>query len=152
MVLEDLPTTIDNIGVEEFAELLKENGIMDELSNMTIFIPSNEAVEDFRHDLQHLNSVDNERNTYNIDDGLSYRLFFVRQTYFVTNRTQNMMTDFVRFLEDLHKLFRNLKLAKLLLFNFRTVFVNLTKSVVVFWVKCRKPVGIFWDNWRQKIC
>jgi transforming growth factor-beta-induced protein len=73
VVLEDLPTTIDNIGVEEFAELLKENGIMDELSNMTIFIPSNEAVEDFRHDLQHLNSVDNERNTYNIDDGLSYR-------------------------------------------------------------------------------
>ena len=64
---------------------LKENGIMDELSNMTIFIPSNEAVEDFRHDLQHLNSVDNERNTYNIDDGLSYRLFFVRSTYFVTN-------------------------------------------------------------------
>ena len=84
MVLEDLPTTIDNIGVEEFAELLKENGIMDELSNMTIFIPSNEAVEDFRHDLQHLNSVDNERNTYDIDDGLSYRLFFVRSTYFFT--------------------------------------------------------------------
>ena len=65
---------------------LKENGIMDELSNMTIFIPSNEAVEDFRHDLQHLNSVDNERNTYNIDDGLSYRLFFVISTYFVTNQ------------------------------------------------------------------
>ena len=86
VVLEDLPTTIDNIGVEEFAELLKENGIMDELSNMTIFIPSNEAVEDFRHDLQHLNSVDNERNTYNIDDGLSYRLFFVRSTYFFTNQ------------------------------------------------------------------
>ena len=84
MVLEDLPTTIDNIGVEEFAELLKENGIMDELSNMTIFIPSNEAVEDFRHDLQHLNSVDNERNTYNIDDGLSYRLFFVRSTFILS--------------------------------------------------------------------
>ena len=144
MVLEDLPTTIDNIGVEEFAELLKENGIMDELSNMTIFIPSNEAVEDFRHDLQHLNSVDNERNSYNIDDGLSYRLFFVRSTYFFTNQTQNMMTDFIRSFDDLHKLFRN---SKLLFFNLRTVFVNLTKSVIVFWVNCRKPVGIFWDNW-----
>merc|ERR1711963_474981 len=73
VVLDDLATTIDNIGVEEFAELLKENEIMDELANMTIFVPSNEAIEDFRHDLEHLNSVDNERNTYNIDDGFSYR-------------------------------------------------------------------------------
>jgi len=73
VVLDELPTLIENIGVEEFAELLKENGIMNDLSNMTIFIPSNEAIEDFRHDLEHLNSVDNERNTYNIDDGLSYR-------------------------------------------------------------------------------
>jgi len=73
VVLDELPTLIDNMGVEEFAELLKENGIMDDLSNMTIFVPSNEAIEDFRHDLEHLNSVDNERNTYNIDDGLSYR-------------------------------------------------------------------------------
>ena len=69
VVLDELPTLIENIGVEEFAELLKENGIMNDLSNMTIFIPSNEAIEDFRHDLEHLNSVDNERNTYNIDDG-----------------------------------------------------------------------------------
>ena len=67
--MDELPTLIENIGVEEFAELLKENGIMNDLSNMTIFIPSNEAIEDFRHDLEHLNSVDNERNTYNIDDG-----------------------------------------------------------------------------------
>ena len=67
--MDELPNLIENIGVEEFAELLKENGIMDDLSNMTIFVPSNEAVEDFRHDLEHLNSVDNERNAYNIDDG-----------------------------------------------------------------------------------
>ena len=56
---------------------------MDDLVNMTVFVPSNEAIEDFRHDLQHLNSVDNERNTYNVDieyedgdgvdDGFSYR-------------------------------------------------------------------------------
>ena len=81
--MDDLPTTIDNIGAEEFAELLKENRIMDDLVNMTVFVPSNEAIEDFRHDLQHLNAVDNEKNAYNVDveyedddgvdDGFSYR-------------------------------------------------------------------------------
>ena len=42
--------------------------------NVTLFVPSNEAIEDFRHDLQHLNSVeDDERIIYNVDEGLSYR-------------------------------------------------------------------------------
>ena len=54
-----------------------------------------------------------------------------------------MTTDFVRFLEDLHKLFRNSKLAKLLFLNFRTVFVNLTKSVVVFWINWQNHLAYF---------
>ena len=75
MVMEDMAKTIDNLEVEEFAELMKESGIMEEMSNtnLTMFVPSNEAIEDFRHELQHLNSVENERNSYNVDDGLSYR-------------------------------------------------------------------------------
>ena len=75
MVMEDMSKTIDNLEVEEFAELLKESGLMKDMDkdNLTLFIPSNEAIEDFRHDLQHLNSVENDRNTYNIDEGLSYR-------------------------------------------------------------------------------
>ena len=72
--MEDLETTIQNIGVEEFNELLVESGMeLDKSKNMTLFVPSNDAIEDFRHDLEQLNSLDNERNTYNVDDGLTYR-------------------------------------------------------------------------------
>jgi uncharacterized surface protein with fasciclin (FAS1) repeats len=35
---------------------------------VTLFVPTNDAVEDFRHDLQRLNAVEYER--YNVDDGL----------------------------------------------------------------------------------
>jgi hypothetical protein len=38
---------------------------------VTIFAPTNDAVEDFRHDLQRLNAVEYER--YNVDDGLVSR-------------------------------------------------------------------------------
>ena len=72
--MEDLETTIQNIGVEEFNELLVESGMeLDKSKNITLFVPSNDAIEDFRHDLEQLNSLDNERNTYNVDDGLTYR-------------------------------------------------------------------------------
>ena len=74
MVMEDLSSTLKGMGVSEFTALLEENGMMEELkSNVTLFAPSDDAIEDFRHDLQQLNSLDNERNSYNIDDGLSYR-------------------------------------------------------------------------------
>ena len=72
--MEDLKTTLSNIGVEEFNELLQESGIeIPSDQNMTIFVPSNDAIEDFRHDLEQLNTLDNDRNSYNVDDGLSYR-------------------------------------------------------------------------------
>ena len=41
--------------------------------------------------------------------------------------------------KDLHKLFWNSKLALLLFLNFRTICLNLTKSVIVFWVN-------WWQN------
>lgn len=72
--MEDLKTTLQNMGVEEFNELLVESGIdIPSDQNVTIFVPSNDAIEDFRHDLEQLNTLDNDRNTYNVDDGLSYR-------------------------------------------------------------------------------
>ncbi len=49
MIMEDLETTIKNLGVTEFAELLETSGVMSELeNNVTVFVPSNDAVEDFR--------------------------------------------------------------------------------------------------------
>ena len=74
MVMEDLPSTLRGMGVSEFTALLEENGMMDQMkNNVTVFAPSDDAIEDFRHDLQQLNSLENEKNSYNIDDGLSYR-------------------------------------------------------------------------------
>ena len=76
MVMEDLPSTLKGMGVPEFTALLEENGMTEEYlksNNVTLFAPSDDAIEDFRHDLQQLNSLDNDRNSYNIDDGLSYK-------------------------------------------------------------------------------
>lgn len=76
MVMEDLPSTLKGMGVSEFTALLEENGMTEEYlksNNVTLFAPSDDAIEDFRHDLQQLNSLDNDRNSYNIDDGLSYK-------------------------------------------------------------------------------
>merc|ERR1719210_1429466 len=74
MVMEDLASTLKGMGVSEFTALLQENGMLDTLeSNVTLFAPSDDAIEDFRHDLQQLNTLENDKNSYNIDDGLSYR-------------------------------------------------------------------------------
>ena len=79
---------------------------------------------------------------------LFMQVTFCQINIFCHQLTQNMTTDFVRFFDDLHKLFRNSKFAKLLFFNFGTVFVNLTKSVVIFW-------GNWWQNmliWQKTSC
>ena len=95
MIMEDLATTIQNLGVEEFSELLTESGMeLPNSKNLTIFVPSNDAIEDFRHDLERLNSVDNERNSYNIDDGLTYRKkrdITIVGTYNVATKRQNTL-------------------------------------------------------------
>lgn len=74
MAMDTLSKTIDSMGVTEFAELLKSSDIRDMLEeNVTIFVPSDDAVEDFRHDLQQLNNLDSDQMTYNVDPGLVER-------------------------------------------------------------------------------
>jgi len=49
--MTDLRTTMNDMGVNEFVELLTSanlDGVLDQ--NVTIFAPTNDAVEDFRHD------------------------------------------------------------------------------------------------------
>ena len=70
--MTDMRTAMQEMGATEFMELLKSTSmdvVMDQ--NVTIFAPTNDAVEDFRHDLQRLNAVEYER--YNVDDGLVSR-------------------------------------------------------------------------------
>ena len=69
----------------KFESLLESAGMMELLDqNLTIFVPSNDAVEDFRHDLEEVatsvNFVQNndvsgddsaDQVIYNIDDGFS---------------------------------------------------------------------------------
>merc|ERR1719206_1564025 len=41
---------------------------------MTVFVPTNEAIEDFHKDLVELNKIDSAKDTiYNVDDGLKSR-------------------------------------------------------------------------------
>jgi hypothetical protein len=53
MIMEDMEATIRNIGVEEFFELLTDSGVHEEITkNVTVFVPSNDAIEDFRYILK----------------------------------------------------------------------------------------------------
>jgi transforming growth factor-beta-induced protein len=70
--MTDMRTAMQEMGATEFVELLKSTEMDDFLDkNVTLFAPTNDAVEDFRHDLQRLNAVEYER--YNVDDGLVSR-------------------------------------------------------------------------------
>ena len=44
------------IQVDEFVDLVKSSGLENDLllsgNNVTIFVPSNDAIEDFRHDME----------------------------------------------------------------------------------------------------
>jgi len=89
--MQSMVETLEGLEAEEFEQMLETTGMMENLpENVTIFVPSNDAVEDFRHDLEELNAVmisgrksssedgnDDEHEeggvTYNVDDGFSYR-------------------------------------------------------------------------------
>ena len=59
--------------------------------------------------------------------------FFFQINIFCQQLTQNTTTDFVSFTQNVLKF----KTCKTCVYNFRTNdFVNLTKSVIVFWVNC----------------
>jgi len=64
--LTDMKSAMQEMGVTEFMELLNSTDLSHFLNkNVTIFVPSNDAVEDFRHDLQRVNAVEYEK--YNVE-------------------------------------------------------------------------------------
>eukprot|EP00091_Calanus_sinicus_P004503 TRINITY_DN14830_c0_g1_i1.p1 TRINITY_DN14830_c0_g1~~TRINITY_DN14830_c0_g1_i1.p1 ORF type:complete len:332 (-),score=119.18 TRINITY_DN14830_c0_g1_i1:618-1508(-) len=73
--MKPLEDTVRDLGGHEFLILLDENDMLDTLkNNMTVFVPTNDAIEDFHRDLVELNSIDSDKDTvYNIDDGLQSR-------------------------------------------------------------------------------
>ena len=73
--MKKLEDTVREIGGFEFLVLLDENNMLDKLEeNMTVFAPTNEAIEDFHRDLIELNSIDSGMEVVNnVDDGLKSR-------------------------------------------------------------------------------
>jgi len=60
VILEPLVQTVEGLGGREFLALVEDQGLMDQLAeNVTVFLPTDDAVEDFHHDLQSINSVNN---------------------------------------------------------------------------------------------
>jgi len=72
--LKPLEDTVEELGASEFLDLLVGSGL-DKLNNVTLFAPSNEAVEDFHIELEKLQEIEPLDNMiYRVDDGLlSYR-------------------------------------------------------------------------------
>jgi len=73
--MKQLEDTVRDLGGVEFLVLLDENNMLDKLEeNMTVFVPTNDAIEDFHRDLVELNKIDSDKDVvYNIDDGLQSR-------------------------------------------------------------------------------
>jgi len=78
VTMKSLEETVKEQGGEEFLAMVKEVGLLSKLQeNMTVFVPTNEAVEEFHRNLMEFNTLEletPEKNevTYNVDDGLSY--------------------------------------------------------------------------------
>jgi len=71
---EPLEETMESIGGKEFLSLLVENKLESFLNNVTLFVPDDDAVEDFRKDLEEMNTFTHAENVvYNIDDGLIFK-------------------------------------------------------------------------------
>jgi len=72
--LKPLEETIESLGGTEFLDLLVSSGV-GSLDNVTIFVPSDDAVEDFHVELEQINEIPPMDNViYRVDDGLiSYR-------------------------------------------------------------------------------
>jgi transforming growth factor-beta-induced protein len=78
VTMKSLEETVMEQGGEEFLAMVKEVGLLSKLQeNMTVFVPTNEAVEEFHRNLMEFNTLElesPEKNEviYNVDDGLSY--------------------------------------------------------------------------------
>ena len=60
VLLEPLLETVQGLGGREFLTLVEDQGLINLLAeNVTVFLPTDDAVEDFHHDLQSINSVNN---------------------------------------------------------------------------------------------
>jgi len=60
VILEPLVETVQGLGGQEFLALVEDQGLIDRMAeNVTVFLPTDDAVEDFHHDLQSINSVNN---------------------------------------------------------------------------------------------
>merc|ERR1719431_774562 len=73
--MKQLEDTVRDLGGLEFLVLLDENNMLDKLEeNMTVFVPTNDAIEDFHRDLVELNKIDSDKGVVsNVDDGLQSR-------------------------------------------------------------------------------
>jgi len=78
VTMKSLEETVKEQGGEEFLAMVKEVGLLSKLQeNMTVFVPTKEAVEEFHRNLMEFNTLElenPEKNevTYNVDDGLGY--------------------------------------------------------------------------------
>lgn len=76
MEMTSVEKTLEELKTVEFNTLADSLGLGEILKeNVTVFAPSDDAIEDFRHDLEQLNVLDRDHRSYsyNVDDGLSYR-------------------------------------------------------------------------------
>jgi len=73
--LSPLEETIEELGGAEFLDLVVSTGLGDRLSNATVFVPDEEAMEDFQVELEQLKELEPADNViYRVDDGLlAYR-------------------------------------------------------------------------------
>lgn len=73
--MEPLKETIKDLEANGFVDLVDSLDLNDLFQgNRTVFVPSNDAVEDFQHDLETSNAITSEESVrYNVDDGFGYR-------------------------------------------------------------------------------
>ena len=70
-----LEETIADLGGSQFLELVVEQGLDKMLHNVTVFVPNDEAIEDFTRELEDLGLGPEQNIVYNIDcDPQSFKL------------------------------------------------------------------------------
>merc|ERR1719412_3107451 len=78
VTMKSLEETVKEQSGQEFLAMVEEGGLLSKLrENMTVFVPTREAVEEFNSNLMEFNTLElenSEKNevTYNVDAGLSY--------------------------------------------------------------------------------
>ena len=65
-----LEETIADLGGSQFLELMVEHGLDRLMDNVTVFVPNDDAIQDFTRELEDVGLVGEENIVYNIDDGL----------------------------------------------------------------------------------